>query len=172
MTTGGSAGGHLCSLTALTANQQKELLQPGFEEADTSVQGCLPMYGVYDFKDRHHHRDDMPMMDFLADNIMPSCSKEDELWDIASPIANIDEKAPPFMISHGQLDTLSFVEDAQYFAKEMRLNSKAPCVYTELEETQHAWDIFYSPRCIQTIQAMHEFSEWVYSQYLKEQLTA
>ncbi len=44
--TGGSAGGHLCALTALTANQP--VLQPGFESADTEVQAAVPYYGVYD----------------------------------------------------------------------------------------------------------------------------
>src|SRR6202035_162930 len=33
--TGGSAGGHLASLAALTANYER--LQPGFEDADTTV---------------------------------------------------------------------------------------------------------------------------------------
>jgi len=170
LTTGGSAGGHLCSLTALTANQHQDLLQPGFEEADTSVQGCLPMYGVYDFIDRNAHREDMPITDFLAKTVMQCSPEQDEkLWDIASPIAMVHKDAPPFMITHGELDTLSFIEDAQYFAKEMRLNSNAACVYTEVEQAQHAFDIFNSPRCLQTIYAMHEFCEWVYSDYLRKQ---
>ncbi len=38
--TGGSAGGHLASLAALTANDK--LLQPGFEDADTAVQAAAP----------------------------------------------------------------------------------------------------------------------------------
>ena len=45
--TGGSAGGHLSSLAALTANDPQ--FQPGFEEADTRVQAAVPFYGVYDF---------------------------------------------------------------------------------------------------------------------------
>ena len=43
---GGSAGGHLSSLLALTPNQPE--WQPGFEDLDTSVDACLPFYGVYD----------------------------------------------------------------------------------------------------------------------------
>jgi acetyl esterase/lipase len=45
--TGGSAGGHLAAMVALTADDKS--LQPGFEEVDTSVQACVPHYGVYDF---------------------------------------------------------------------------------------------------------------------------
>src|SRR4051794_28940401 len=42
--TGGSAGGHLAALAALTAADEE--LQPGFETADTSVQACVPLYRV------------------------------------------------------------------------------------------------------------------------------
>ena len=45
--TGGSAGGHLSSLAALTANDPT--FQPGFEDVDTRVQAAVPFYGVYDF---------------------------------------------------------------------------------------------------------------------------
>ena len=47
--TGGSAGGHLCALAALTADDRS--LQPGFEDADTSVAAAVPFYGVYDMLD-------------------------------------------------------------------------------------------------------------------------
>ena len=33
-------------MLALTPNEAK--YQPGFEDADTSVQACVPHYGVYD----------------------------------------------------------------------------------------------------------------------------
>ncbi len=44
---GGSAGGHLSALAALTPNDPK--WQPGFEEADTSVVAAVPIYGRYDW---------------------------------------------------------------------------------------------------------------------------
>ena len=43
---GGSAGGHLCALLALTPGDPA--FQPGFEDADTAVQACVPFYGVLD----------------------------------------------------------------------------------------------------------------------------
>ncbi|CAA0118872.1 Carboxylesterase NlhH [BD1-7 clade bacterium] len=171
MVTGGSAGAHLASLVALTANENKKILQPEFEDADTSVQGCLPMYGVYDFCDRTEHRKDIPILDFLEQYVMPHKYKKDDLlWDLASPISQSCESRPPFMITHGELDTLAFVEEARHFAKELRNScSNTPCVYTELEQTQHAFDIFYSPHCIESIKAMHVFSEYIYSDYLRNQ---
>lgn len=41
--TGGSAGGHLAALMALTANDPE--YQPGFEDADTSLQAAIPKIG-------------------------------------------------------------------------------------------------------------------------------
>ena len=48
--TGGSSGGHLTALAALTPNEP--VFQPGFEAADTSVVAAVPFYGVYDLLDR------------------------------------------------------------------------------------------------------------------------
>jgi len=45
--TGGSAGGQLSALAALTAGDPK--FQPGFEESDTSVVAAVPIYGRYDW---------------------------------------------------------------------------------------------------------------------------
>ena len=45
--TGGSAGGHLASLAALTPDDPQ--CQPGFEDADTSVVAAVPIYGRYDW---------------------------------------------------------------------------------------------------------------------------
>ena len=42
---GSSAGGHLASMAALTANDRS--LQPGFEHADTSVTAAVSLYGYY-----------------------------------------------------------------------------------------------------------------------------
>jgi len=42
---GGSAGGHLSSIAALTQNDPR--YQPGFEEADTSVTAVASLYGWY-----------------------------------------------------------------------------------------------------------------------------
>ena len=49
---GGSAGGHLSALAALTPNDPK--FQPGFEEADTSVVAAVPYYGRYDWYSTEH----------------------------------------------------------------------------------------------------------------------
>lgn len=49
MVGGESAGGHLASLLAITPNAAE--YQPDIPTADTSVQGCIDLYGVHDFTD-------------------------------------------------------------------------------------------------------------------------
>ena len=61
--TGGSAGGHLCALAALTANQPE--FQPGFEEVDTTVQAAVPFYGAYDFTNSQGHAMGAGLVSFL-----------------------------------------------------------------------------------------------------------
>lgn len=170
MVTGGSAGGHLASLVALSANQETALLQPGFEDKDTRVQGAIPMYGVYDFADRHQHRTQFSMQGFLEKMVMPETLEANpKLWDIASPTTLCHAERPPFFVVHGELDTLSFVEDARYFVQQLKADgSQQVTVYCELKTTQHAFDIFYSPRCIAAVNAIHHFAEYIYSDYLKQ----
>ena len=50
---GGSAGGHLASLLAITGCSQYRIpeWQPNFEKVDTSVQGCVALYPACDTSD-------------------------------------------------------------------------------------------------------------------------
>ncbi len=80
--TGGSAGGHLASLVALTANDTR--LQPGFEEVDTTVQAAAPFYGVYDLTDTEKMNE--MMMPFLELFVMKErYADKPELFELASP---------------------------------------------------------------------------------------
>ena len=74
--TGGSAGGHLCALAALTPDRKE--WQPGFEDADTSVQVAVPHYGVYDFAGSTGLRSAEQLRDlFLAPRILQTTWPED-----------------------------------------------------------------------------------------------
>ena len=143
--TGGSAGGHLTAMMALTANDPE--YQPGFEEANTTVQAAVPVYGVYDFTNRL----DTMMERFRPQVLEPMIMKaffeqEPEKFHRASPIDRVHPDAPPFLIVHGDRDTLAPVEDARLFAETLRETSRSAVVYAELPGAQHAFDIFPSPR--------------------------
>jgi acetyl esterase/lipase len=161
--TGGSAGGHLAALLALTANERS--LQPGFEHADTRVTACVPFYGVYDFADRNKlRRDGGKMTRWLARNVMEHPLAQDPRgWDLASPIAQVSAAAPPFFVLHGTHDSMSMVEEARVFVQRLRAVSRKPVVYGELPGAQHAWEIFRSVRALHTIHAVARFLEWTHA---------
>ncbi|TFH22656.1 MAG: alpha/beta hydrolase [Myxococcales bacterium] len=158
--TGGSAGGHLSSMVALTANRPE--YQPGFEDVDTSVAACVPFYGVYDFLSRHGADPDNRMADVLERYVL-KCSPqaEAERWRLASPIDQIGPEAPPFYVIHGTHDTLAFVEDARAFVRALRGVSQAPVAYAELPGGQHAFDVFHSIRTEHTVRSVWKFLEHV-----------
>ena len=157
--TGGSAGGHLSSLAALSANEPD--FQPGFEDADTSVQAAVPFYGVYDWTNRDGTgRADME--DMLARLVLKTTRDESpELWDRASTMSWVRPDAPPFFVIHGENDTLVPVEQARAFVDLLRAESKEPVVYAELPGAQHAFEVFDSPRTMHTAPAVHRFLEAV-----------
>jgi acetyl esterase/lipase len=157
--TGGSAGGHLSSLAALTPNEP--MFQPGFEDADTSVVAAVPFYGVYDWTNRDGTgRSDMD--DMLARLILKTTRDESpELWNDASTMTWVGPEAPPFFVIHGANDSLVPVEQARSFAAMLRAESKEPVAYAELPGAQHAFEVFDSPRTISSAGAVHRFLETV-----------
>ena len=162
--TGGSAGGHLASLLALTANDPQ--LQPDFEEVDTSVAACVPFYGVYDFLDRHGVGGSESMLPFL-ERVVMKCSPDEhrERWDRASPIARVHGEAPPFFVIHGTHDALAQVEGARHFVHALRAASRNPVVYAELPGAQHAFDTFHSRRSAHAVDAVACFLECIRALY-------
>lgn len=135
---GGSAGGHLTSLRALTPNDPA--FQPVFEGVDTQVQATVPFYGKCDFIDRDGLvKGSHGFTEFLADKVMP-CSPPDDpaLWDDASPAQRLHAGAPPFFVRQGSYDTLIFVQEARAFVSKLRAVSKAPVAYAEQSGAQHA----------------------------------
>lgn len=157
--TGGSAGGHLSSLAALTPNEPR--FQVGFEDADTRVQAAIPFYGFYDFT-----RDDAvhPMMPAMMAKRVFKLGRDEivEPFRLASPITHISEDAPPFFVLHGTNDSLIPVEQARSFTARLREVSRNPVVYAELPTAQHAFDIFGSARAAHTAVAVEQFLAEVY----------
>lgn len=164
--TGGSAGGHLAALAALTANDAA--YQPGFEHKNTAVQGAVTMYGVYDFVDRFHTFQNPEIHRLLESKVMKASLQEaPEAYEKASPIAWVRADAPPFMVVHGDQDTLVPVEQARHFVAALRAASKQPVVYAEIPGAQHAFDLFPSLRCLHVIDGIERFLGFIYSRHLE-----
>jgi acetyl esterase/lipase len=165
--TGGSAGGHLSALAALTPNRAE--WQPGFENADTTVQAAVPFYGVYDFLDRYRIRPEMSMADLITDKVL-QCSQEQnpELWDAASPLSHVSADAPPTFVIQGTHDSLVWAEEARVFVSALQGVSTQPVAYAELPGAQHAFEIFHSVRTDHTVNAVGHFLEWTHAQWLRK----
>jgi acetyl esterase/lipase len=165
--TGGSAGGHLSALAALTPNHRD--WQPGFEDADTSLQAAVPVYGVYDFLDREDIRGTMSMEEVLAKYVMKTSPATDrEAWEQASPLSHVRADAPPTFLLQGTHDSLVWVEEARTFAGQLRAASEQVVVYGELPGAQHAFEIFHSVRTEHTIDAIAAFLEWCHARHQLE----
>jgi acetyl esterase/lipase len=159
--TGGSAGGHLASLAALTPNDPT--FQPGFEDADTTVQAAVPYYGVYDFTNAETMHE--LMLPFLEQFVMRARYNETpERFEAASPISYAHNHAPPFFVLHGEKDELVPCSQARAFCAAMR-DAGAPTVaYAELPNAHHAFDILSTVRSGLAANAVADFLGIVYGQ--------
>ncbi len=150
---GGSAGGHLAALLALTANRPE--YQPGFESADTSVQAAIPTYGVYDFLNRNSTRDDWPIIPKWV--MKASRSTDEERFRQASPLDQVHPAAPPFFVIHGAADSVVPTAEAHQFVEALRRVSNAPVAYAEIPGANHAFDVLDSLRTHYVISGIGRF---------------
>jgi acetyl esterase/lipase len=171
--TGGSAGGHLTAMMALTQNDPR--YQPGFEGVDTSVTAAIPMYGAYDLAEIFGRfgtsmgRRLGGWMGSLVMGVTPA--KDLGPYVDASPIAHVTDAAgdlrrtppsrslggrvpaaalrdarhstPPFLVVHGTIDNLVPVEQARRFVAALR-EAGTDVTYVELVGAPHAFDVFHS----------------------------
>jgi acetyl esterase/lipase len=170
--TGGSAGGHLAALAALTPNDPE--YQPGFENADTSVQAAVPHYGVYDFAGVTGAPRVRRMRDgFLGPRVMFKDPRSDlAAFEKASPLLRVNADAPPFFVIHGRSDSLVGVDQARQFVRALREVSGHTVGYAELPGTQHAFDVFPSIRSAHVVRGVDRFLRFTYDAWQDERVTA
>jgi acetyl esterase/lipase len=158
--TGGSAGGHLAALAALTPAVAE--YQPGFEDADTAVSACVPFYGVYDMGGVTGDKAAVAMRDkFLAPRVFRKDPREhQEEFELASPLTHVVPDAPDFFVIHGAHDGLVSVRQARAFVAKLREVSTGVVTYLELPGTQHAFEVFSSIRSQHVIRAVERWLEW------------
>jgi len=157
---GGSAGGHLSALAALTPDAQE--WQPGFEDADTSVDVCIPFYGVHDMtgdpeaEGAYGHG----LIELLEQRVMKLPYVENTpLYAEASPDQRITASAPPFFVIQGTNDTLVPPQVGRRFDERLRAISRSPVAYLELPRAQHAFDVLLSIRSRATTLGVVRFLE-------------
>jgi acetyl esterase/lipase len=165
--TGGSAGGHLAALLALTPNDPE--FQPGFESADTSVTACVPFYGVYDLVEAFDPRDRAGprgerVGNWVANRIVGATIDVDrDRFVRMSPIHHVGPHAPAFFVVHGGRDNLVPVEQARRFVAALRDVSPEPVAYAELPGASHAFEVFHSARTEHVVDGVERFLAWLHS---------
>ena len=137
---GGSAGGHMAIMCALTGNDPR--FQPGFEDLDTEIAGAVALYGYYG-----------P----ASDGGLPS-----------SPADYARPDAPPVMLVHGARDPMVPVSDARTFATTLRARSRSPVVWAELPGGLHTFDRFASIRSAGVVAGVEAFAEWLLGTRVEE----
>ena len=152
---GGSAGGHLCALAALTADDKS--LQPGFEDADTSVAAVAPFYGVYDFLDENEQH--IPMIRWVLERLVFKSKRDDDMerWRAASPHHRINQDAPPMFVISGEKDSLLACEESRRFVERLREVSRRPVLYAEMKGGQHVFDLLPTWRTVPVVEAVERF---------------
>jgi acetyl esterase/lipase len=156
--TGGSAGGHLAALVGLTPNDAR--YQPGFEDADTSVQAMIPFYGVFDWTGSVVPN--AGLRDLLERHVVKRRAADvPELFREASPLFHVRPDAPPALVVHGDLDTLAPIEQARAFVAALRATSRAPVAFVELQGAHHAFEVFNSIRTMHTVAGVELFLDWL-----------
>ena len=157
--TGGSAGGHLCALTAVTAERAgvparlrgRRHLRPGGDPALRRLRLRRGDRAAERRADARHvpgavHRQrwaDAP-----------------EEFEAASPVLRVTPDAPDFFVIHGAHDTLVPVDQARLFVRRLREISKKSVVYAELPGAQHAFDVFPSIRSAHIVRAIDRYLHW------------
>ena len=158
--TGGSAGGHLAALAALTPGLRD--YQPGFEDSSTSISACVSFYGIYDVAGLTETQSTVDMRDRFMGPWVFRKDPETELDDFvqASPLAQVDEHTPDFFVIHGSNDTLAPVHEARAFVAALREQSDSTVTYAEIPGAQHAFDVFSSIRSQHAIGAVQRWLQW------------
>ena len=160
--TGGSAGGHLAAMLALTPGDPS--YQPGFEDVDTAVQACVPHYGVYDFTAESGAKSAQLRLDNLVRRyVMNRGASYPEDYRAASPLSRITSDAPPFFVIHGRNDSLVPVSEARAFVDRLHAVSHNPVAYAEIGGAQHAFDIFPSIRSAHVVRGVERFLDWTFT---------
>lgn len=161
--TGGSAGGHLSSLAALTAGDHR--LQPGFEDADTSVQAAVPHYGVYDLTETGPaHALMMPLLEHFV--MQSRLAHNRQLFEDASPVFRVHRDAPPFFILHGENDDVVPHLQARAFTGALRGAGARTVAYAEIPHAHHAFDAIATLRCQMSAEAVAAFLGIIYGRYV------
>lgn len=127
---GGSAGGQLASMVALTT--PSDGLDPSgpYENYSCAVCCCVDMYGVVDLAAWRKH------LGMLG----KSAEQAPELYRQATPLTYVRSNSPPFLILHGTADKVVNIEQSRRFAEAMQ-NAGVEHEFVIVPNAPHTFDL-------------------------------
>lgn len=139
---GGSAGGYLTAMTALTGGSENFR---GTENLDISdkIQGAVCLYGLYDLRPyaeamQEHNAAALPISLFLP-------NADEETVKKASPVTYIHEKTPPILLLHGTNDRMVDRGQSILFHDALQAHKHDVQLYL-LDGADHADTVFSQPK--------------------------
>ena len=95
------------------------------------------LYGIYDLFVRNPTRYDWP---FIARHVFKASRHEaPDLYRLGSPIDQVHPEAPPFLVIHGEFDSVVLPEESKQFAMALETEG-VPSEYVEVVGAQHGFD--------------------------------
>lgn len=99
---GGSAGGHLSGLTALTSGKKEFEGDGPLADTNSSVQACIVMAATQDLVEANKAKTNSSAVAFFG----ATCEEKPDLYRKASPITHIRAGVPPTIFIEGEKDSL------------------------------------------------------------------
>ena len=126
---GGSAGGHLATMVALTT--PADGLDPKAPLGDVScaVKCCVDLYGISDIGTYHD-----------ATMLGKTFAEAPELYRAASPVTYVRSNSIPILICHGTADTTVSVRQSELFAEKLK-QAGAEHQLEIIPEAVHSFDL-------------------------------
>lgn len=127
---GGSAGGHLVAMLAVTGDDPELEPKGPYAGFSSRIQAVVPMYGAHDLIAIAKSRDMLPSL----------TDAEKELSRQASAVSHISQDDPPFLILHGTKDALVPVEQSELLAAALK-QGKIPAELLIIEGAPHSFHL-------------------------------
>lgn len=128
---GESAGGHLVALLGVAGPDAGFDVGESLDQS-SAVQAVVDIYGVHDLVKLKEHKATREIVQRVFD---------DELLKAGSPVTYISRDAPPFLVIHGDKDTIAPVAQSDLFVEALK-KAGAPVEYIRVKNAQHGfWEV-------------------------------